>query len=61
MAIKIVRKIGIIGLWILGSLLIISIVVPVSDAIFHWSGPEGAMYTFGYGVGHVAKDIVNLF
>ena len=58
---KILRKTGIVGLWTLGFLLIISIVVPVSDAIFHWARPEGAMYTFGYALGHLAASIVNLF
>jgi hypothetical protein len=41
--------------------LIVFLVVTVSDSLFHWAGPEGALYYLGFGCGYLFASIAKHF
>jgi len=45
---------------IIGVFAIVFILVFISDAIFHWAGPEGPAYCFGNILGRISRSIINL-
>jgi hypothetical protein len=37
------------------------LVVLVSDSLFHWAGPKGALYYLGFGCGYLFASIAKHF